>query len=85
LNDEGVKLEKKLPSAKAQLKVPKELTAALKSNKKAAATFNQFSYSSKKEYVEWINTAKTDDTRNKRLETSVEWLEEGKVRHWKYK
>ncbi len=85
LNDDGVKLDKKLPSTKTELKVPKELVAALKSSKKATATFNGFSYSNKKEYVEWIASAKTDDTRNKRLETTVEWLEQGKVRHWKYK
>jgi uncharacterized protein YdeI (YjbR/CyaY-like superfamily) len=85
LNDDGVKVDKKLPSTKTELKVPSELTAALKLNKKASATFNRFSYSNKKEYVEWISSAKTDDTRNKRLETTVEWLEQGKVRHWKYK
>jgi uncharacterized protein YdeI (YjbR/CyaY-like superfamily) len=85
LNDDGVKLEKKLRSVKTKLNIPRELTSALKSNKKAETTFNDFSYSNKKEYLEWINGAKTEDTRNKRLETAVEWLEEGKVRHWKYK
>jgi uncharacterized protein YdeI (YjbR/CyaY-like superfamily) len=85
LNDDGVKLEKKLRSVKTKLNIPRELTSALKSNKKAETTFNDFSYSNKKEYIEWINGAKTEDTRNKRLETAVEWLEEGKVRHWKYK
>jgi uncharacterized protein YdeI (YjbR/CyaY-like superfamily) len=85
LNDDGVKLDKKLPAAKTELNVPKELNSALKSNKKAERTFNDFSYSNKKEYVEWISGAKTEDTRNKRLETAVEWLEAGKVRHWKYK
>jgi uncharacterized protein YdeI (YjbR/CyaY-like superfamily) len=85
LNDDGVKLEKKLRSVKTKLNIPRELTSALKSNKKAETTFNDFSYSNKKEYIEWISGAKTEDTRNKRLETAVEWLEEGKVRHWKYK
>jgi uncharacterized protein YdeI (YjbR/CyaY-like superfamily) len=85
LNDDGVKLDKRPLAAKTQLSIPKELTSALQSNKKAQRTFNDFSYSNKKEYIEWINSAKTEDTRNKRLETAVEWLEEGKVRHWKYK
>jgi uncharacterized protein YdeI (YjbR/CyaY-like superfamily) len=85
LNDDGVKLDKKPLAAKTTLNIPKELTFALQSNKKAERTFNEFSYSNKKEYVEWITSAKTDDTRNKRLETAVEWLKEGKVRHWKYK
>jgi uncharacterized protein YdeI (YjbR/CyaY-like superfamily) len=85
LNDEGVKLDKKPQAAKTKLNIPKELASALKSNRKAEGTFNEFSYSNKKEYVEWNKSAKTVDTRNKRLETAVEWLEEGKVRHWKYK
>jgi uncharacterized protein YdeI (YjbR/CyaY-like superfamily) len=85
LNDEGVKLDKKPQAAKTKLNIPKELASALQSNRKAERTFNEFSYSNKKEYVEWIRSAKTVDTRNKRLETAVEWLEEGKVRHWKYK
>ena len=36
------------------------------------------------EYVDWITEAKTDETRKKRLENAVEWMSEGKTRHWKY-
>ena len=50
----------------------------------AADTFNNFPYSKKKDYVEWITEAKTDATREKRLATTIEWLAEGKSRHWKY-
>ncbi len=38
-----------------------------------------------KEYVTWLEEAKTETTRNKRLETAMEWISEGKSRHWKYK
>jgi len=48
------------------------------------ASFDNFSYSHKKEYVEWITEAKTEATRQRRLATSVEWLAEGKARNWKY-
>ena len=58
--------------------------AALKKNKKALATFEGFSNSGKKEYVEWITEAKTDETRKSRLATAVEWMSEGKSRNWKY-
>lgn len=34
--------------------------------------------------IEWLTEAKTEVTRNKRLTTAVEWLEEGKSRNWKY-
>jgi uncharacterized protein YdeI (YjbR/CyaY-like superfamily) len=69
---------------KKELEIPGYFLAALKKNKKALATFEQFNYSSKKEYLEWITEAKTDDTRKKRLDTSVEWMSEGKSRNWKY-
>ncbi len=84
LNDEGVKLERK-PAAKKPLKIPKELTLALNKNKKAKTTFENFSPSHKREYAEWISEAKTEPTKLKRLQTTIEWLEEGKSRNWKHK
>ena len=71
-------------SKKKDLEVPDYFTAALKKNKKALATFEGFPYSKKKDYVEWVTEAKTDETREKRLKTSVEWMAEGKGRNWKY-
>jgi uncharacterized protein YdeI (YjbR/CyaY-like superfamily) len=56
----------------------------LKNNTKALATFEGFSYSNKKDYVEWVTEAKTEETRSKRLATALEWMAEGKVRNWKY-
>jgi uncharacterized protein YdeI (YjbR/CyaY-like superfamily) len=34
--------------------------------------------------VEWLNEAKSEATRKRRLETAVEWIAEGKIRNWKY-
>lgn len=85
LNEEGKKLPQKTPSQKQQeLKVPDYLMAAIRKNKKALETFANFSYTNKKEYVEWITEAKSDETRERRMETAVEWMSEGKIRHWKY-
>lgn len=61
-----------------------EFAAALKKNKKASAVFAAFSPSCKKEYVEWIADAKRPETREKRIQTAVEWIAEGKQRNWKY-
>ena len=72
------------PKVKPELVVPQTLLAALKKNAKAKATFDTFSYSHKKEYVEWITEAKQDETRTRRLATTIEWLSEGKARNWKY-
>jgi uncharacterized protein YdeI (YjbR/CyaY-like superfamily) len=64
--------------------VPADLAAALKKNRKAAATFEKFSPSHRRDYVEWITGAKRDETRARRLATTIEWLEDGKSRNWKY-
>ena len=69
---------------KKELVVPPYFTAALKKNKKAKVTFDAFTYSKQKDYVDWLTEAKTEETRSRRLETSVEWLAEGKSRNWKY-
>ena len=85
LNDAGIKVVKAKPAGeKKELVVPDILKAALKTNALAAETFDNFPYSCRKEYVEWISEAKTDPTRDKRLAMTLEWLSEGKRRNWKY-
>jgi uncharacterized protein YdeI (YjbR/CyaY-like superfamily) len=85
LNDDGVntvartnrKLRKPLP-------VPADLAAALKKNKAARTTFDNFSPSNEREYIAWLVEAKAEATRKRRLTTTIEWLAEGKSRNWKY-
>jgi uncharacterized protein YdeI (YjbR/CyaY-like superfamily) len=85
LNDRGVKRPSTPRAAgNRELIVPDYLTAALSRNKKARATFEAFSYSHKKEYVEWITDAKREETRQKRIKTMLGWLAEGRSRNWKY-
>jgi uncharacterized protein YdeI (YjbR/CyaY-like superfamily) len=84
LNEEGVKVEKKKPVTQKELEIPGYFTKAVQKNKKAATVFEAFSPSNKKEYVLWVAEAKTEDTRNKRLEQAIEWMAAGKPRNWKY-
>ncbi|MBI5731193.1 MAG: YdeI/OmpD-associated family protein [Ignavibacteriales bacterium] len=85
LNADGIKLPSRSKSKKKkELVIPNYFTKELKKNKKALETFNNFSYFRKKEYVEWITEAKTDETKNKRIATALDWLAEGKSRNWKY-
>jgi uncharacterized protein YdeI (YjbR/CyaY-like superfamily) len=84
LNDEGVKVERKPVAPAGPVDVPAYVKAALRKNKQAADAFKNFSNSHRREYVEWITEAKTEATRQKRLETAVTWIAEGKRRHWKY-
>lgn len=69
---------------KPELATPDDLTAALARNPAAQATFDDFPPSQRREYVAWITDAKSEATRAKRLEQAVEWMSEGKIRHWKY-
>lgn len=84
LNDEGIKLPARKPVQKADVVVPQYFTKALKTNQKAYEAFKAFSPSHRKEYIEWITEAKTEVTRNKRMNTAIEWIVEGKGRNWKY-
>ncbi|HSW73113.1 MAG TPA: YdeI/OmpD-associated family protein [Chlamydiales bacterium] len=84
LNDEGIKVPKRKPAAKEELEVPVFFIKALKKNSGAYKNFEEFSYSKKKEYVEWITEAKQEATREKRIQTAIEWIQEGKSRNWKY-
>jgi len=61
-----------------------DFAAALDANPKAKATLDGFPPSAQRDYLDWIAEAKQDATRAKRIATAVEWLAEGKRRHWKY-
>lgn len=84
LNEAGITVERPVKERKPEIVVPADLAAAVRKNKKAQATFDQFSPSHRREYIEWVTEAKTDATREKRLQQAVEWLAEGKPRNWKY-
>ena len=61
-----------------------EFAAALAKAPKSRAVLEAFPPSAQRDYFEWISEAKQDSTRQKRIATAVEWLSEGKRRHWKY-
>jgi uncharacterized protein YdeI (YjbR/CyaY-like superfamily) len=84
LNEAGVKVAKPKKKSAAPLKVPADLAAALKKDRAAKTTFDNFSPCHRKEYIEWITRAKQPATRAKRLAQAIEWLAEGKKRNWKY-
>jgi uncharacterized protein YdeI (YjbR/CyaY-like superfamily) len=85
LNESGTKAPRIPKTApKPAPRAPADLLAALAKNKKAKATFDAFTPSQKREYVEWIVEAKRPETRATRLTTAVEWMAEGKKRNWKY-
>jgi uncharacterized protein YdeI (YjbR/CyaY-like superfamily) len=83
--DSGVKQKRpEKPKEPKELVIPDYVPEALARSPKAQETFAGFSYSNKKDYIEWFEEAKTEATRHKRIETAIEWMEEGKSRNWKY-
>ena len=70
--------------AKPSADVHPDFAKALDDNPKAKATLDGFPPSARREYVDWVADAKQDKTRAKRIADAVEWLSEGKKRHWKY-
>lgn len=83
-NAEGMAAPKRPVKPKPPVPVPPDLKRALAGNRKARETFEEFSPSHRREYVEWITEAKQEATRLRRLETTIAWLEAGKPRNWKY-
>ncbi len=61
-----------------------DFAAALNAYPAARATLDGFAPSARRDYLEWIADAKQDATRTKRIATAIDWLSEGKKRHWKY-
>jgi uncharacterized protein YdeI (YjbR/CyaY-like superfamily) len=61
-----------------------DFAKALAKAPKAKAVLDSFPPSAQRDYLEWISEAKQESTRAKRIATAVEWLTEGRRRHWKY-
>jgi len=83
LNEAGVRPKRALKK-KPPVKPPAYFLAALRKNAKAKSTFEKFTPSQQREYVDWLTGAKQEATRERRLATTLEWLAEGKQRNWKY-
>lgn len=88
---EAAALAKAAPAPRQVKHAPKPLAevhpdfaAALKANAKAQAVLDVFPPSARREYLHWVAEAKQDATRARRIADAVQWLSEGKRRHWKY-
>ena len=57
-----------------EVRLPEDLLSAMNKNKKEAAFFTSLAFTNKKEYIEWIVTAKRPETRAERIKGTVERL-----------
>jgi uncharacterized protein YdeI (YjbR/CyaY-like superfamily) len=69
---------------KPALETPPDLADALAADAAALATFDGFSPSARREYVEWIVGAKKPETRTARIAKAVGQMHEGKKLNYKY-
>ena len=84
LGDAGVK-RPAVPKQPVEVPpAPEEFTAALAANPTARSHFDAFPPSARRDYIDWVVEAKREETRAKRIATAIEWIAEGKKRHWKY-
>ena len=88
---EAAELSKSAPTPRKAKSQPKpapsvhpDFASALAEAPRAKAALDSFPPSAQRDYLDWIAEAKQDSTRAKRIATAIEWLSEGKRRHWKY-
>ena len=69
---------------KPEVEPPAEFVLAMKQREGATEAFATLSPSCRREYVTWITEAKRAETKERRIQTSVQWIVEGKSLNWKY-
>jgi hypothetical protein len=77
---DSVKVELDLDTAPRAVEVPEDLGKGLAEDSGARAAFEGMSYTHRKEYARWIEGAKRDETRQRRVAQALELLREGKSR-----
>jgi len=75
--ENGMKAGRIIPSSKS-FSIPSDLKKALVANKKAWSNFQGLTASAQLVFVYWVDTAKTDETRQQRIEKIVNLSAAGK-------
>jgi bifunctional DNA-binding transcriptional regulator/antitoxin component of YhaV-PrlF toxin-antitoxin module len=75
-----VEVTLELDDEERMVEVPPALAAALEAAPSAKATFDELSYTHRREYASWIADAKRDETRERRVAKAIIMLRDG-VRH----
>jgi len=86
IDQDGTAIKPKaVPKApKAEIAMPDDLAAALDAMQGVRERFDAFPPGARREYLEWIVSAKRPETRAKRIVTTCEQVAEGKKLNWKY-
>lgn len=77
---ESVALEVRPSAKQPEPRVPKELRAALASSPEALATWKDITPIARRDWIQWISSAKRAETRERRVATACDMLGSGKRR-----
>ena len=77
---EVLEVDVELDTAPRELEVPEPLAPALAADREAQAFWETLSYSNRQWHVLQVTSAKTDATRERRIEKSIGMLREGRAR-----
>ncbi|MDQ3554416.1 MAG: YdeI/OmpD-associated family protein [Chloroflexota bacterium] len=77
---EAVDVDMELDTAPREVTVPPDFSSALDDEPDARRTFEGLSYSNKSWHVLQVTGAKTDETRQRRIDKSVDMLRQGRAR-----
>jgi len=72
-----IQVSVELDAEEQVVEIPKDLMKELKKDKEAQTFFDKLSYTHKKEYVKWIEEAKKEETRKRRVLKTIEMLKKG--------
>ena len=75
-----VKVTVQKDTAERMVEVPQALQQALDTDKNIKAFYDSLSYTNRKEYARWIDTAKKEETKVRRLSKTIEMLQKG-IKH----
>ena len=82
--EDAAAAKSKAAAPKPALETPGDLAAAIAAEPGAQAVFDGFTDAQRRDYIEWITSAKREATREKRIAEAAQWISEGKRRNWKY-
>ncbi|HKI53405.1 MAG TPA: YdeI/OmpD-associated family protein [Anaerolineales bacterium] len=72
-----IQVSVELDAEERVIEIPKDLMRELKKDKEAKTFFDKLSYTHQKEYVKWIEEAKKEETRLRRIVKTIEMLKKG--------
>ncbi len=82
--EDAAAAKKKSSKPIKKIPMPEDFAAVLAETKGAQSVWDGFTDAQRRDYLDWVTSAKREATRDKRIATAAEWISEGKRRNWKY-